>query len=56
MMITMFLVFETINLKNVCLLYFSYDDDCIAIISSFHKCSISSLSCREDGLYLKREV
>ena len=32
MMIAMFLVFQTINLKNVCGLYCSYDDDCIAII------------------------
>ena len=30
MMIAMFLVFQTINLKNVCRLYCSYDDDCIA--------------------------
>ena len=32
------------------------DDDFIAIISNFHKCSISFLSCGEDGLFLKREV
>ena len=29
MMISMFLVLQTINLKNVCQLYCSYDDDCI---------------------------
>ena len=32
MMIAMFLVLQTINLKNVCRSYCSYDDDCIAII------------------------
>ena len=32
MMIAMFLVLQTTNLKNVCRLYCSYDDDCIATI------------------------
>ena len=32
MMIAMFLVLQTINSKNVCWLYYVYDDDCIAII------------------------
>ena len=33
MMIPMFLVLQTINLKNMCLLCCSYNDDCIALIS-----------------------
>ena len=49
-------VFSSSNhhLKKMYLLYCLYDDDIAVIL--YHKCSVSFLSCREDGLYLKREV